>query len=778
MDKKFLPVRIIQPSRDFLSAKQGGGGPLKFFIDEKEFSSHSNNLIEDLRDITKNFEDIFEEFPNLPTVIKAELNEKALSKSNRPKKLFGRDTCPIIGTNNIGEILLSTTKEGLKKLERKIKDPMGEEIKSNITAINEIKTLDIKEKTHNLELQEVFKKSLRNNKSYLKVLLFDHHDEEINKRCINSFLDFCKKEGLEIANISKLERIKIYRIIGADEKKIVNISKHPSVKTLSFFPVYKVVVPLEAFKDKGINKFPKPEEGKNYPIVGVIDSGVSKENPILSPWIVHQETFIPPEYQDTYHGSFVAGIVSLGHHFNGKDVHPDSDPIKILDVQISPKGKNLQTGEGDSLTEDDLMIRLQESIPKLAKTFGVRIWNMSLGLEEDCKQENFSELAIFLDELQEENDVLIVLPSGNYDGPSQRVWPPINPRSKEDLLQIPGDSVRSITVGALTFKERSDSIVKSFEPASYSCKGPGPCFITKPELVHYSGNVSKLDNGDLDSSGQGIISTDSKGNMVEGVGTSYSAPMVARTLGIVNDRFSNKPSLELVKALTIHSAQLPKNLGEPQNIFPYVGYGIPSSVDKIMSCSNSEITLVFEQGIHQGFNLDIPFKWPTSLQNGTGACRGNVKMTLVAHVPLDSGFGSEYIRANISAALQKCKIDSVSGKEVWNGVTPEDPCNTELKKMYGKKLIEHGSRWKPIKRYEKKLFRVKADKWRLRVELLLRDNFEQDSTKPINFTLIFTISDPEEKAPVYDEVVNSLRNLNILTESISLKSQIKQKVKS
>ena len=51
------------------------------------------------------------------------------------------------------------------------------------------------------------------------------------------------------------------------------------------------------------------------------------------------------------------------------------------------------------------------------------------------------------------------------------------------------------------------------------------------------------------------------------------------------------------------------------------------------------------------------------------------------------------------------------------------------------------------------------DRWRLKVQLLTRHGIEEEETfQPQPFSLIFTISDPEKKARVYEEMAQIVRN--------------------
>lgn len=397
---------------------------------------------------------------------------------------------------------------------------------------------------------------------------------------------------------------------------------------------------------------------------------------------------------------------------------------------------------------------------------------MSLGLSISVEDEFFSSLGSFLDIIQEDNNIIITLPSGNYTHANQRKWPPQDNIINDDRLQVPADSVRAITVGAIACKDNNDSIVKTNQPASYSCKGPGPSYIVKPELIHYSGNVG-FNNGTLHSLNQGIRSFDENGRITEDAGTSFACPLVARTLAILDHKLDSSTSNNLIKALAIHHSQIPIEAKIHDDILPYVGFGIPTSANNILNCTESSITLVFEQEIYEGHSLKYHFVWPKSLRDENGKCRGDVKMTLVAGVPLDSNFGSEYIRANITATLGAKTFDNKKNEYKFISKLKENP---KLEAgLYEEELIKNGYKWKPIKKYEGNFRGIKTDEWRIRVSMLLRDGISLDIA-PLKFALIFTLSDPEGLTPVYDEVVIGLENENVITNPLKLRSEIQQRI--
>lgn len=771
-DKTLLPIRIVSYSRDFSHEKEPKWAEKKPFPIQ-DFKEHQKKLINNIGHIEKKLDKTFKEFPYAPAVLKIQLREDAIAKSHRPRKLFGDDT-PIIGLGKIGTLYISATEYGLQQLKKKIDKPDKEQI-ANITTVENIQDFDSQDRLGGLTVRQLKDKAKRGDVTHLKVILFDHHDSEINQKTKENFISWIKDTNLEIKNLSKLKEFEIWKITGATEQQIEKISKHPLVRELSFFPEFNIILPKEITKQQ--KKFNEiiPEEGKSYAKVGIIDTGISNSHPFLSRWILDKITYVPPSYVNNDHGSMVGSLLCMASQLNGKSICPDEDNIQLLDVELIPNGDSAY-GPVDSITEDHLIERLEEDIPLLSKKYGIKIWNMSASFCVPCEDERFSSLAIFLDKFQDEHDIILTLPSGNYDDHNQRTWPPQNSIGNFDRLQQPGDSVRAITVGAIACKEKPDSLVKINQPASYSCRGPGPSYVIKPDLTHYSGNVS-INNDALDFTGQGISVFDKDGSLVETGGTSFSTPLVSRTLSILHHNIVPSPSNILIKALTIHHSYLPVNLGSSEDLLHYVGFGMPTDVSHILQCSQSEITLIFEHEIFPRTELIYPFVWPQSLVDEKGNCRGKVRITLVALPPLDEDYGSEYIRANVTAQLQSLK-KTEDGSEKWHGELQEIPTTNDLTELYESNLIENYWKWKPIKRYERTFNRVQAKNWRLKVYLLLRDDVHILSIRPIKFALIFSFSDPKNVAPVYNEVITGLRTVNVLTNEIQLRSRIKQKIRT
>lgn len=761
-ERILLPIRIVDPSRDFSKRNtSGGSSDVTSFLPEDLLVEHKEKLMKEIENTLKLSHEEFQKY-HTPGLIKAKLQEKAIAKSHRPKSVLNQDTCPIVGGGEPGELFLSSTEKGITKLKDRISESSSKKELKVLSSLEQFSKFKREDRLSGLSLLQLKEKSKRNEGWALKIITADHKDKEINREVEHNLKKYCVEKNIKIDQLTKIIDLKMW-IVELDNFNTINyLLDHPAIKQISFFPSYKIV--RKAFEvEAKVPELPIHDQKIDYPSIVIIDSGISIKHPCLKDWVRDRFQFVPDSESDYDHGSAVASLACFGHYLN-PELCSEEDCLEIVDVQVLPSDTSTTP-----LTEDRLIVRLDEAIPEIVKKYKTKIFNMSLGFKnKSCEDFHFSKLGMFLDELQEKYDILILLPSGNNGiVEKQRSWPPEN-EIEEERLQIPADSVRSITVGAIACKERKDSIVKKGEPASYSCIGPGPAHTVKPDIVHYSGNLSII-NGDADFSKQGIILLNSIGKQVEDVGTSYSAPLAARSLSLLQHKL-DQPSILLLKALIVHHS---KNPLQDNLAIKYVGYGLPTTVDEMIGCGKNEITLIFEKEISQGYHLECPFHWPASLIK-KGKCFGEIEMTLVARVPLDDSYDSEYIRANLTASLQSVNVGK-GGKIRWKREVEEIISTEQARKLFESDLIEQTFKWKPIKKYSRNITNGVTDApFRFTVNLLLRDGVELK--EPIPFVLIFTLKDPEGIHPIYDEVVNGLRVKNIHTQPIRLRERIRQKL--
>jgi hypothetical protein len=144
--------------------------------------------------------------------------------------------------------------------------------------------------------------------------------------------------------------------------------------------------------------FPMPEHNREYPIVGIIDSGICPNNTLLSPWIIARETYVPLG-EDYQHGTMVAGLVVNSRALNHNDGRFPTSQAKIVDVNVFPKDGNISE------------IELVSTIEELSKYPDVKVWNLSLGASNPVSETDFSDFACFLDEMHDQYQCLFVIAS-------------------------------------------------------------------------------------------------------------------------------------------------------------------------------------------------------------------------------------------------------------------------------------------------------------------------------------------------------------------------------
>ena len=163
-----------------------------------------------------------------------------------------------------------------------------------------------------------------------------------------------------------------------------------------------------------------------------------------------------------------------------------------------------------------------------------KVWNLSLGTDKVCSLDAFSKLAEELDNMQEKYKVSFVISAGNYDTPPLLDFPRTGSQVQAGRITTPADSVLGITVGAVSHVDYRKTDPKQNYPSAFSRHGRWA------ELCDQAGSRSLrrvMLHGFLPhfrhSSVHGTGSA-------ENLGTSFAAPIVARTLAqILSPRHAN-----------------------------------------------------------------------------------------------------------------------------------------------------------------------------------------------------------------------------------------------
>lgn len=750
MDNKLRPIKLVLAEERDYRTPDNPGGSTKIFTDPT--TDVRRKFVSELDKILEFYTEDFRQQPPTPAIAKVKIREEATAKSHRPNKLFNNDTCPIVQTNKVDELLISVTPTGLQKVKNLILADNTIEGRANISVLESLTPFYESDRSA-LSLEGLSEETV------LKVKLFDHHLESFNTLLEKRFESLTSKAHLQ-ESIEKLDYGfgKIYKISKINKDTIKPLLSFPGIQTLSLFPSYSAGEMVDGTTNSTIPALPAPITAQEYPLLGIIDSGISDAIPSLKPWIVASERHHPPGYSNYAHGSFVAGLIAFGPHLNSLDPRIPYNPCKIVDIQAL-------SSDQDGTAEYIIRSAVESAINKYPS---VRVWNLSFGSEEPCDEDKFSDLAQYLDRIQKEHDKIFIISAGNYETNPLRRWPSQLPPNAKDRISIPADSALALTVGSVAHKDSPTSAVRVNQPSPFSRKGPGPSFIPKPDLVHYGGNCTE--EGALKN--LGLFSFNENGRLVEAVGTSYSSPITSALVAHLDFSLGGKASRPLLKALAVHSARMQAPALFADHDKNYHGFGLPGTVDEVLYNDPWAATLIFEANLAERVMYSKPFfPIPDCLTAG-GKFKGEVFMTMIYDPPLDGGRGAEYIRCNVDVTLGKYYI-TPKGNPGFIGLVPQE--EVPGKKTREKYLIKEGYKWSPAKVYHKKWPEgTECLVWGLNLKVTCRNEFNLSELVPV--AVVVTIRDPEKKEKVYDGVVAKLQQSNWLTQDIQIRDSSRLRI--
>ncbi|MHB8139700.1 MAG: S8 family peptidase [Vulcanimicrobiaceae bacterium] len=535
------------------------------------------------------------------------------------------------------------------------------------------------------------------------------------------------------------------------------LDNHPLVKRIQIAPIpFRSVIGAPRRRPERAS-VPERKSELTYPVVGIVDGGIG---PCLDDWIVHRRGTLSAADQDLGHGTFIGGLLVAGASLNGGSVCAERDGCLIYDVDILPADdmprvfEQYYPGGFDNFFEE-----VEQAIIEAKRDHGVRIFNFSINDDELVSPVAASFAAQRLDAIADGADVIVVISAGNLNGHSRPEWPqtPVaalqqlaSPRGDE-MLATPAESARNVTVAAVNPPGLANIVTDA--PANYSRRGPGLRIGVKPDYGHYGGSGTACP-----VLGHGLFSVAPDGDLVEHCGTSFAAPLIAKTFATLDHQIQGHVQRETLLALVAHGARIRPPLTD--KLFKgiarhFVGFGQPASVDEMLSTPDSEITLVFNGVLLPGKNLDFTFTWPASLVREGGKCSGHAFMTLAYRPPLNHNFGAESIRVNLDAHLRQDV-----GEGSWRSRTVETFWEKPDDVTYAqeRERIENGLKWAPIKTYEtaRMTGKGKSSTWQVFIEYITRASTVYPEAG-IPFSLVLTIQDSKDGGPIFNEVRNGLQ---------------------
>lgn len=662
------------------------------------------------------------------TAAVVELEEKATAKSNRPTNIFNEGTCPFFGDIGYAKFLIQVTETGLSALRERIE---GAQSKSVIKELSAIKLITTYEPQVNITDEN----------DSISVRLFRFALVRDNKRLDNKFEEYLTSIGCDWTKHPSVA-VCLYRVIGDTHKLLETLPQFHGVQSAISSHCIRVKPMVKTSLETAPATMFPPEDGKEYPVVAVVDSGVSLSCPPIDPWVVGRSSYVAKPYKNDDHGTFVSGLISSAFHLNGEDYRFPKCQAKIFSVEVL--GNNV----GDIYDIINAMYEVAE------QNKYIKVWNLSLGESAPVSMSEISTMALMLDEFQDRYDCLCVVAAGNYEGYPLRTWPPA--ANLDDGISSPGDSVRGLTVGSLA---HVDGFVKNEEPSHFSRKGPVSNYVQKPEVVHYGGNMMILGGQSVTL---GVNSIDINGDAMHDIGTSFSTPIISAVAANLFHQISERATPSLIKALIIHSANLGNSIDSSYK--PYYGWGVPKSTENILVVEDYESTMVFEGKAQKSFEIEkLPFPIPDCLRTEDNKVRAEFFITLVYQPELDANKAFEYCQIDLQVGFGEIDED--------NKFTSRVPLQ-KGEHQFETDLVKSGDKWSPVKVYQARFPRgVDIENWRLRVGVLDRDGYEAEGVL-IPFSIILTVRDIDKEQPVYNEMARLMDNHNWEVSDLVVDTQI------
>jgi hypothetical protein len=761
MAEERLYLKVVMPRQGIEKKKPGGGAA------PKPFKQVTPQIRSRLLSAIEPAERLLASAPlNAPIVpLRITLEKKALAKSHRRDALFSEQTCPIIGAGRPGELFVKASRHGLRTLRSRLAHGDSPQVVKEISAIKEMRPVNEKDRLGEFEPDSLFARAHAiGEQHFVKVKLFATGDERDQREIRAAFERELQSRPISAVRNPQYRGQDIYTVGCKTSDDVKALSNLVMVRSVGIIPMFR---PL---RGQHLNSRPMPDDlpaiyadPSSFPIVAVVDSGISPNVPPLRSWIYDRERFVASGEENTYHGTFVAGLLVWGHTLNSTTSEIGDHPCRILDIHVLPNADPTK-GPVGVISESELLQDLEQSL--LRHSNEVRVWNLSLGSEELCTLDQFSDFAIQLDNLQEKFGVTFVIAAGNYDTVPLLGYPRKHAEEERGRITSPADSVLGITVASISQLDHPSSGGKRGEPSCFSRHGPGPNYIIKPDLAHFGGSIATDAKHPL-----GVTSLNDGPMIAEDIGTSFATPLVSRQLAYVHHRITPTPSSTLARAILTHNARDVRTGGRVKDQDDhYLGFGTPLNIDRALECDPWTMTLAFEEVIRPGYFLEWDnFPYPESLTKN-GKFRGEIWMTL-AYPPLrNPNWGSEYCETHVSAHFGVYRDDKKKG-EVFSGQVP--PEHTNPGELYESFQVSNLRKWAPVRTYHRELPQgVSGKRWRLVLELLCRHKVELLDSVAQPFSLLLTISDPGKKAPVYDEMSRRLRT-RLQTQNLTLRSTVR-----
>ena len=391
-------------------------------------------------------------------------------------------------------------------------------------------------------------------------------------RMRRAFEDRVTADGGQVVDAVRQPYLTLYRIRCA-RKLADDLLRHRDVRRVDLPPRIGLERALVSTDVQDLDDVPAPPE--TAPGIVVLDSGLVAGHPLLAPAVGDAQSFLAgkSETDEHGHGTFVSGIAlydDVAECIRNRRFVPE---LRLFSGRIL----NDRNEGNPRLIEN----QVDEAVRHFVDNYGCRIFNLSYGDgNKPYQRRHVAGLAVTLDALSRELDVLFVVPTGNFtgdeDGPDWRAGYPRYLTGETSTLLDPAPALNALTVGSLAHYERGASnqlwpddpayrsVARSGQPSPFTRHGPSVNEAIKPDLMDYGGNMLvNVRTGVRPMAGpQGVGEISTAHDFAAGrpfaedSGTSFAAPRVANAAARILGELP-RASVDLCRALLVSHARTP-----------------------------------------------------------------------------------------------------------------------------------------------------------------------------------------------------------------------------
>ncbi|MBD2600164.1 S8 family peptidase [Microcystis viridis] len=560
---------------------------------------------------------------------------------------------------------------------------------------------------------------------------------------------------------------------------------------------------LRNFSVEKLGEFISPPS--DAPMVCIVDSGVTIENPFLKP-VVREDlilSFLRTESDkdnpndECGHGSGVASLASY-YALNLYQNAENRGKIWIASARV--------LNQDNEIEDERLFSKILEEVVKTFTLIGIKIFNLSIQFinrkwHEEAKRTipRRSWIARTIDKLSREHNIVFITVTGNISTSNVKYYYgdglayPEYFIDDEASIYDPGQASLAITVGSMSPTTQAVgqittamAIAEKHQPSPFTRCGPGINREIKPELVEYGGNYLLDQNGTVrENPGMNVIMASHQLTpaITHKSGTSFAAPRVAHKMArILYDMQSlgfDDISASLLKALTVNSATYPPYYGnfdnfkqamdekKPKHWLNVVGYGIPDDI-RATECDKYTAILIFQEKIQPNTVKFFEIPVPECLVETPPTKVKRLTVTVV-YAPEVQRWGLEtYLGTTLKWRMFRGNVDQ---EEVIKYMSVEEEENDEETGENPKELkfepgitlrsrgtVQHGiCEWKQHKsEYSQNCYTL---------AIAAYEKWNRENPDPVPYAVVVRLEDTTQTADVYVEVQNIMAQLEVQARS-------------